>query len=127
MLLCPYNSSVCGLLATYRQCRALQPSGAGRESYKLAIKITAIRQSGGSGHEHITDLWWTNPASGKTGQSSRAQLVDWIENGGGKAYVEDQYGGRADVGVVTPGSGPKYLRTHADGRWTDNLLALPRK
>jgi hypothetical protein len=93
----------------------------------LAIKITAIRQSGGTGHEHITQLWWTNPASGKSGQNSRAQLVDWIEKEGGKAYVEDSSGNRADVGVVTPAHGPKYLRTYADGLWTDNLLALPRK
>jgi hypothetical protein len=93
----------------------------------LAIKITAIRQIGGSGHEHITHLWWTNPASGKTGDNERSQVVDWIENKGGKAYVEDHYGYRADVRVVTPAHGPKYLRTHADGRWTDNLLALPRK
>jgi hypothetical protein len=34
---------------------------------------------------------------------------------------------RVDDGVVTPAYGPKYLRTYADGRWTDNLLALPRK
>ena len=30
------------------------------------------------------------------------------------------------VGVVHPQYGPPYLRTHADGVWTDNLLALPR-
>jgi len=31
---------------------------------------------------------------------------------------------RADVGVVNGPNG-KYLRTHADGQWNDNLLALP--
>jgi Protein of unknown function (DUF3892) len=41
--------------------------------------------------------------------------------------VEDARGNRADVGVVTPTHGAKYLRTYADGVWTDNLLALPRK
>lgn len=94
---------------------------------KLAIKITAIRQSGGSGHEHITHVWWTNPSSGKTGDNSRAAIVDWIDGKNGKAYVEDRHGNRADVGVVAPNYGSKYLQTHADGRWTDNLLALPRK
>lgn len=93
----------------------------------MAIKITAIRQSGGTGHEHITHLWWVSPASGETGDDSRAGIVAWIENQNGKAYVEDGSGNRADVRVVHPASGTKYLRTHADGRWTDNLLALPRK
>ena len=33
-------------------------------------------------------------------------------------------GVRADVGVVS-GPGGKYIRTYADGKWNDNLLALP--
>lgn len=33
-------------------------------------------------------------------------------------------GRRAEVGVVK-GERRKYLRTHADGQWSDNLLALP--
>jgi Protein of unknown function (DUF3892) len=65
--------------------------------------------------------------SGKAGDSTRTQIVSWIEDEHGKAYVEDGLGSRADVLVVTPAYGPKYLRTYADGRWTDNLLALPRK
>lgn len=93
----------------------------------MTIRFTAIRLSGGQGHEHIVRLWWTNPANGKTGDNTRARLVAWIEDESGKAYVEDARGNRADVGVVTPRSGPKYLRTHADGKWTDNLLALPRR
>ena len=93
----------------------------------MAGRITHIRQAGGAGHEHITHLWWTDPASGQAGDNTRAQTVSWIEDKHGKAYVEDGPGNRADVGVITPAYGPKYLRTHADGRWTDNLLALPRK
>jgi hypothetical protein len=93
----------------------------------VTIRITAVRLSGGQGHEHITRLWWTDPASGKTGDNSRAQIVTWIEEDNGKAYVDDNRGNRADVLVVTPRYGDKYLRTYADGQWTDNLLALPRK
>lgn len=33
---------------------------------------------------------------------------------------------RAYIGVVRPSSGPPYLRTYADGKWTDNLLAQPQ-
>ena len=93
----------------------------------MTVRITAIRLSGGVSHEHITDLWWTNPGSGQSGNSSRSQIVAWIENDNGKAYVEDSYGHRVDVRVVTPKYGSKYLRTYADGVWTDNLLALPRR
>jgi hypothetical protein len=93
----------------------------------MAIRITAIRLSGGTGHEHIIRLWWTNPANGKSSDNSRAEIVSFIEDKDGKAYVEDAQGNRANVGVVTPAHGSKYLRTYADGKWTDNLLALPRK
>jgi len=92
----------------------------------VAIKFTAIRLSGGEGHEHIVYLWWTNPATGKTGDNTKAHLVDWVE-GGGKAYVEDSWGNRADVYVRTPSYGAKYLQTKADGIWTNNLLALPHR
>jgi hypothetical protein len=93
----------------------------------MAIRITAIRLTGGQGHEHISHLWWTNPANGKSGDNTRSQLVEWIEKENGKIHVDDQHGNRADVLVVTPAVGQKYLRTYADGKWTDNLLALPRK
>jgi hypothetical protein len=93
----------------------------------MAIRFTAIRLSGGTDHEHIVHLWWTNPSTGKSGDNTRASLVDWIENDNGKAYVEDGAGNRADVGVVAPTHGAKYLRTHADGKWTNNLLALPHR
>lgn len=93
----------------------------------MAIRITHIRQAGGAEHEHIVRLWWIDPASGKTGDNARGEIVSWIEDENGKAYVEDAQGNRADVRVVAPRYGEKYLRTYADGRWTDNLLALPRK
>jgi hypothetical protein len=87
------------------------------------VFITHIRQAGGRGHEHITDVKWRDPADGKVGESSVPIMVAWIENKGGKAKVTD--GQRTvDVGVIK--AQPPYLRTHADGVWTDNLLALPR-
>lgn len=92
----------------------------------MSIKFTAIRLQGGERHEHIVRLWWVNPSTGDTGNNSRSELVSWIEQGG-KAYVEDRPGNRVEVGVVTPAHGEKYLRTYADGTWTNNLLALPRK
>lgn len=93
----------------------------------MAIRITHIRLSGGTSHEHIVHLWWTNPSTGATGDNTRSAIVSWIEDENGKAYVEDGSGNRADVGVVTPQVGAKYLRTYADGKWTNNLLSLPRR
>lgn len=92
----------------------------------MAIRITAIHLEGGSGHEHIATLKWTNPANQKTGTNTRRQIVGWIENENGKAYVEDSQRHRVEVRVVTPRYGEKYLRTYADGYPTDNLLSLPR-
>jgi hypothetical protein len=93
----------------------------------VSIRITATRLSGGQGHEHIIRVWWINPADGKVGDNSRAEIVSWIETQNGKAYVEDAAGNRADVHVVKPTYGEKYLQTYADGVPTNNLLALPRK
>lgn len=93
----------------------------------MAIQITAVRLEGGSDHEHITHLWWLSDSTNQEGSSTREQLVSWIENQGGKAYTDDGRGNRAHVAVVTPSRGAKYLRTHADGVWTNNLLALPRR
>jgi hypothetical protein len=49
--------------------------------------------------------------------------VSWIETKKGVAKVHAD-GRTVDVGVVS--SNPKHIRTFANGRWTDNLLVLPR-
>lgn len=51
-------------------------------------------------------------------------MVDWIENKKGKAFVGSG-SQRVEVGVVSPSGGQPYLRTYADGVWTNNLLSLP--
>lgn len=65
------------------------------------------------------------PDGGKTGSSSRAEMVEFIETNSGDVRVRN---GKLEVkvGVITPKTGAKYIRTYADGKWTDNLLALPR-
>ena len=89
------------------------------------VYITHIRLSDtGSRHEHITEVLWENPSSADTGQSTKATMVDWIEEKGGDARVRDGNGHDVKVGVVKATS--PYIRTYADGVWTDNLLALPR-
>lgn len=86
------------------------------------VYVTAIHLVGGQRHEHIAAIRWRNAATNQTGQSTRAVMVDWIRKGG-DARVTD--GVRSvQVGVVNVT--PPYIRTHADGIWTDNLLSLPR-
>jgi hypothetical protein len=89
----------------------------------MSVEITAIHQVGGTRHEHIASVRWTNAESKQAGESTRETMVDWIQNKDGKAYVTD---GRSTVSVGVVDAQPKYIRTYADGVWTDNLLALPR-
>jgi Protein of unknown function (DUF3892) len=86
------------------------------------VYITQIHLEGGERHEHIASLRWRNPDDGATDQSTRAQMVEWI-NQGGDARVTD---GVREVVVRVVAGNPPYLRTVADGVYTDNLLALPR-
>lgn len=87
------------------------------------VFVTAIHQEGVSGHEHITSVKWRNPSTSNTGQSTKAEMVDWIKNKSGDARVTD---GTNTVHVGVVDGSPSYIRTYADGKWTDNLLALPR-
>jgi hypothetical protein len=86
------------------------------------IRITAVHMAGGDQHEHIASVKWINPENNTTGKSTRETMVSWIDKGG-KAIVSDGKN-TAQVGVVE--ARPKYIRTYADSKWTDNLLALPR-
>jgi len=73
-----------------------------------------------SPHEHITHIG--NPP---TWIWEREKVIASIEAKTNTFFVRDPYSGkRADVAVVYPSNGAPYLRTHADGRWTDNLLSL---
>jgi hypothetical protein len=89
----------------------------------MAVEITAVHLQDGNGHEHITSVRWRNAADGTAGEDTKASMVDWLRKPGSGAYVG---GGanRAAVGIVDVA--PPYLRTHADGNWTNNLLSLPR-
>jgi uncharacterized protein DUF3892 len=88
------------------------------------VYIYAVHMNGGAEHEHIASVKWENPSTNATGQSTREAMVDWIKNHGGDARVRDNTGHDVAVGVVN--ATPPYIRTYADGVWTDNLLALPR-
>lgn len=87
------------------------------------VHIYAVRLSGGTTHQHITAVRWKNPDTDQTGENTKAEMVDWIKNKSGAAYV---CGGGHLARVYVVAGNPDYIRTKADGVWTDNLLALPK-
>jgi hypothetical protein len=58
----------------------------------------------------------------ESGEATITGMVKFI-NEGHSVKVSDGKT-RVDVGVVE--ANPPYIRTYADKKWSDNLLALPR-
>lgn len=86
------------------------------------VTITHVHMEGGQSHQHIAKVKWHDSSDNSTGTCTRADMVKHIE-AGNKVYVN--HGGRT-VSVLVVNATPKYIRTFADGIWTDNLLALPK-
>ena len=90
----------------------------------MAIEITHVRFSGAQKtHEGITNYKWRNPEDATTGSSDKPTLVAWVDDNG-TAYVGSG-SQRVRVGTIHPDGAAAYLRTYADGTWSNNLLALP--
>lgn len=82
------------------------------------IQISCINKPDrNSPHDKITHV------GGFGWKRTLSQAVADIENKINTYYTLVN-GRRAEVGVIN-GTNGKYLRTHADGQWNDNLLALP--
>ena len=85
------------------------------------FKVTCINKPNRfSPHEHIThignleNLWrMTREAAIQRIDSNQEQFYTVDRNSGRKMYI----------GVVREANKAPYLRTHADGKWNDNLLA----
>ena len=74
-----------------------------------------------SRHDHITHIG----NSVAKWRFTREQAIRMIDEKTNSFYtVERSTGKRAQVGVVREAGKVPYLRTHADGTWNDNLLAL---
>jgi hypothetical protein len=87
------------------------------------VRVTTVHMEGGESHEHIARVRWTNPQTGDSGQSTREQMIEYLRKPGTRAFVTD---GERTVNIRIVEAEPPYIRTHADGVWTNNLLALPR-
>ncbi len=78
-----------------------------------------------SSHEHITHIG--NQHANPPWRWTREDVIASIDARTNTFYVLDRRNSkRSDVGVVRPAGRSAYLRTHADGDWNDNLLALPQ-
>jgi hypothetical protein len=88
------------------------------------IEITAIRFEGGNEHEHITHVLWRSAATALGHSPSRA-IVDWLDESTDNQAVIADHSTTVPVAVVRRPNEPPYLRTRADGTWTDQLLSLP--
>jgi hypothetical protein len=79
---------------------------ANERQVQVSTYITGVRMSPSTAndHEHISEVRW--------GQPGKSNAV----------YVHGSPDGSVGVVCVMP----PYLRTHADGNWTNNLLSLPR-
>lgn len=87
------------------------------------VQVTCITKPNVlSSHEHITQI------GGAGWKWNREDVIKSIEAKTNTFYVIDPATGkRAYVGVFRPADGRQpYIRTYADGVWTDNLLSLPQ-
>lgn len=91
----------------------------------MAIEITHVRFGGTrKTEEDIVRYRWKNINTGATGDNDKPTMVVWVGKEENSAYVSSG-SNRVDVGVVRPTRGEPYLRTYADGEWTNNLVNLP--
>lgn len=91
----------------------------------MAIEITHVRfGSTKRTEDEIVRYRWRSVEDGEVNESDKLTLVDWIDNKNGKAYVGNG-AQRVSVGTVHPANGKPYLKTYADGVWTNNLVNLP--
>jgi Protein of unknown function (DUF3892) len=91
----------------------------------MSVRITHVRYGGTSKtHESIVRYKWLGLENGKVDDTDKASMVKWIDVDKGKAFVGTG-ASQVPVGVVKPDNGQPYLRTYADGKWSNNLLSLP--
>jgi hypothetical protein len=94
----------------------------------MSVRITCINKDSGNhsnSHEAIARLGWLNESTRESGTSTRLEMVEFIEKKKGAAYVIDRLGNKAYLYVRTSVNGNKFVQTISDGKYSDNLLALP--
>lgn len=75
-----------------------------------------------SPHDHITHIGNNNA----NWRMTREEAVRRIDSKQDTFHTVDRSTGKkVYIGVIRENGKAPYLRTHADGKWSDNLLALP--
>lgn len=83
------------------------------------VQITCIRKPDRENtHESITHV------GNSQGVWAKGNVINWIDSKEHTFYTLAG-GVRANIGVYRETGKAPYLRTHADGKWNNNLLALP--
>jgi hypothetical protein len=86
------------------------------------FEVTCINKPDrASRHEHITHIG--NIA--ERWRIMRESAIQRIDQKLASFYTKDKSNRKVYIAVVREASKAPYLRTHADGQWNDNLLALP--
>ena len=73
-------------------------------------------------HEHITHVQWGGDQSGESGISTTKSVDDWIDDIG---QAHAGYGASEVVVATATLIALPYLRTHADGSWSNHSFELP--
>ena len=78
-----------------------------------------------SPHEHITHIGNVTNVPENRWRMTREEAIRQIDAKEASFYTIDRSTGRkVYIGVVREPFKDPFLRTHADGKWNDNLLAL---
>ena len=88
----------------------------------MSVEITHVRFEDNTSRTEstIAAYQYKQDASGAVDSKWKADMVAYLE-GGMTAFVGS---GSNRVAVAVVDHSPKFLRTHADGKWNNNLLNL---
>jgi Protein of unknown function (DUF3892) len=90
----------------------------------VTLEISHVRYAGtAKNHESIVAYKWRDDATLNVDSSNKPNMVQWIDEGG-QAFVGSG-SDRVKVHTVHPQFGQPYCQTKSDGKWSNNLLALP--
>lgn len=86
-------------------------------------RVSCITKSppNSANHQHITHIGGIGATAWRLTKESAIRRIDSKE----EAFytVDAQTGAKVYIGVVRETGTAPYLRTHADGKWNNNLLA----
>jgi hypothetical protein len=92
----------------------------------MTIQITAVRYGGTyKTHSSISELRYRDLQTQQVRDVAKPALVAWLDQSKTNQAIVSDGIRSVNVGTVHPQYDSPYVRTYADGTWTDNLLALP--